>query len=74
MEINPVDQSGVERRHQRDVASRSINVRGVWDRAVDAWLEEDLAELDAIWDQIIEDIAPSTTRTATSPPSAGPPE
>ncbi|MEV5295383.1 transcriptional regulator [Streptomyces sp. NPDC053741] len=56
VEINPVDQSGVEPRHQRDVASRSINVRGVWDRAVEAWLEEDLAELDAIWDQIIEDI------------------
>ena len=56
VEINPVDQSGVERRHQRDVASRSIKVRGVWDRAVDAWLDEDLAELDAIWDQIIVDI------------------
>ncbi|MFD4693220.1 transcriptional regulator [Streptomyces sp. NPDC058463] len=56
VEINPVDQSGVERKHQRDVASRSINVRGVWDRAVDAWLDEDLQELDAIWDQIIEDI------------------
>ncbi|GAA2955468.1 MULTISPECIES: transcriptional regulator [Streptomyces] len=56
VEINPVDQSGVERRHQRDVASRSISVRGVWDRAVDAWLEEDLAELDSVWDQIIEDI------------------
>ncbi|WP_432106036.1 transcriptional regulator [Streptomyces sp. bgisy091] len=56
VEINPVDQSRVERRHQREVASRSINVRGVWDRAVDAWLEEDLAELDTIWDQIIEDI------------------
>ncbi|MFD9502462.1 transcriptional regulator [Streptomyces sp. NPDC060035] len=56
VEINPVDQTGVERKHQRDVASRSINVRGAWDRAVDAWLDEDLAELDAIWDQIIEDI------------------
>lgn len=28
----------------------------MWDRAVDAWLAEGLAELDAIWDQIIEDI------------------
>ncbi|MFJ4839313.1 transcriptional regulator [Streptomyces sp. NPDC088746] len=56
VEINPVDQSGVGRRHQRELASRSINVRGVWDRAVDAWLEEDLAGLDAVWDQIIEDI------------------
>ncbi|WP_329214787.1 hypothetical protein OG257_36945 [Streptomyces sp. NBC_00683] len=41
---------------QLDVASRSINARGVWGRAVDAWIEEDLAELDVIWDQIIEDI------------------
>ncbi|WP_329046703.1 transcriptional regulator [Streptomyces sp. NBC_01422] len=56
VEINPVDQSRVERRHQRDVAGRSINVRGVWDRAVDAWLDEDLGELDAIWDEIIQDI------------------
>ncbi|MFD9789244.1 hypothetical protein ACFWXZ_28375 [[Kitasatospora] papulosa] len=56
MEINPVGQSGVERRHWRDVGSRSINPRDVWDRMVDARLAEDLSELDAIWEQIIEDI------------------
>ncbi|WP_329212529.1 transcriptional regulator [Streptomyces sp. NBC_01708] len=56
VEINPVDQSGVERKHQRDVASRNINVRGVWDRAVDAWIDDDFEELDAIWDEIIQDI------------------
>ncbi|WP_331730698.1 transcriptional regulator [Streptomyces sp. NBC_01174] len=56
VEINPVDQSGVERKHQRDVASRNINVRGVWDRAVDAWIDDDFEELDAIWDEIIRDI------------------
>lgn len=56
VEINPVDQSEVERKYRRDLAGRSINVRGVWDRAVDAWLDDDAQELDAIWDRIIEDL------------------
>ncbi|WP_331722496.1 transcriptional regulator [Streptomyces anulatus] len=56
VEINPVDQTGVDRKHQRDLSTRSISVRGVWDRAVDAWMNDDLAELDAIWDDIIEDL------------------
>jgi len=56
VEINPVDQSRVEGRHQRDLSSRSITVRGVWDRAVDAWMNDDVDELDAIWDDIIEDL------------------
>ncbi|MEU0300608.1 transcriptional regulator [Streptomyces sp. NPDC006175] len=56
VEINPVDQSRVEGKHQRDLSSRSITVRGVWDRAVDAWMDDDLEELDAIWDLIIEDL------------------
>ncbi|WP_331757267.1 transcriptional regulator (plasmid) [Streptomyces sp. NBC_01525] len=54
IEIDPVDQSQVERRHQRDLQTRSINVRGgVWDRAVDAWIDGNTDELDAIWDEII---------------------
>ncbi|WP_432004235.1 transcriptional regulator [Streptomyces sioyaensis] len=54
IEIDPVDQSQVHRRHQRDLETRSINVRGgVWDRAVDAWIDGDRHELDAIWDEII---------------------
>ncbi|MFJ6614819.1 transcriptional regulator [Streptomyces sp. NPDC091289] len=56
VEINPVDQTAVERKYRRDLVSRSINVRGVWDRAVDAWLDDDAQELDAIWDRIIEDL------------------
>ncbi|MFD6656144.1 transcriptional regulator [Streptomyces parvus] len=56
VEINPVDQTGVDRKHQRDLSTRSISVRGIWDRAVDAWMNDDLAELDAIWDSIIEDL------------------
>ncbi|MFD7973906.1 transcriptional regulator [Streptomyces clavifer] len=56
IEINPVDQSRVEGKRQRDLSSRSISVRGVWDRAVDAWINDDVAELDAIWDDIIQDL------------------
>jgi hypothetical protein len=56
VEINPVDQSRVEGKHQRDLSSRSISVRGVWDRAVDAWIDDDVQELDAIWDDIIQDL------------------
>ncbi|MET8182475.1 transcriptional regulator [Streptomyces sp. NPDC005336] len=54
IEIDPVDQSAVERRHQRDLATRDINVRRVWDRTVDAWIAEDTGELEAIWDDIIQ--------------------
>ncbi|KAK1184423.1 transcriptional regulator [Streptomyces sp. NBS 14/10] len=55
IEIDPVDQSHVQHRHQRDLQTRNINVRGaVWDRAVDAWIAEDTQELEAIWDDIIQ--------------------
>ncbi|MEU7347970.1 transcriptional regulator [Streptomyces bacillaris] len=54
VEINPVNQAGVEQKYRRDLASRSVNVRGVWDRAVDAWMDDDLAELDAVWDEILD--------------------
>ncbi|WP_030703959.1 MULTISPECIES: hypothetical protein [unclassified Streptomyces] len=54
VEINPVDQRGVEQKYKRDLAPRSISVRGVWDRAVDAWMDDDLDELDAVWDEILD--------------------
>ncbi|MEV7275158.1 transcriptional regulator [Streptomyces bacillaris] len=54
VEINPVNQTGVEQKYRRDLAPRSVNVRGVWDRAVDAWMDDDLAELDAVWDEILD--------------------
>ena len=53
IEIDPVDQTAVERKHQRDLETRNISVRGVWDRAVDAWIDGDDQELEAIWDEII---------------------
>ncbi|MFI8201016.1 transcriptional regulator [Streptomyces sp. NPDC085942] len=54
VEINPVNQSGVEQKYRRDLSPRSINVRGVWDRAVDAWMDGDLEELDAVWDEVLD--------------------
>ncbi|MYX04216.1 MULTISPECIES: transcriptional regulator [unclassified Streptomyces] len=54
VEINPVNQRGVEQKYQRDLAPRSVNVRGVWDRAVDAWMDDDLDELDAVWDEVLD--------------------
>ncbi|WOP07049.1 transcriptional regulator [Streptomyces cyaneofuscatus] len=54
VEINPVNQGGVEQKYRRDLAPRSINVRGVWDRAVDAWMDDDLEELDAVWDEVLD--------------------
>ncbi|MFF1917029.1 transcriptional regulator [Streptomyces sp. NPDC058239] len=53
IEIDPADQSRVDRRHQRDLETRDISVRGVWDRAVDAWIDGDEQELEAVWDDII---------------------
>lgn len=53
IEIDPADQSRVARPHQRDLETRDINVRNVWDRAVDAWNDGNNQELEAIWDEII---------------------
>ncbi|MEU8669451.1 transcriptional regulator [Streptomyces anulatus] len=54
VEINPVNQTGVDDRYRRDLSPRSVSVRGVWDRAVDAWMDDDLDELDAVWDEILD--------------------
>ncbi|MFF9579643.1 transcriptional regulator [Streptomyces rubiginosohelvolus] len=54
VEINPVNQGGVEQKYRRDLAPRSVNVRGVWDRAVDAWMDDDQDELDAVWDEVLD--------------------
>ncbi|MDT0446353.1 transcriptional regulator [Streptomyces johnsoniae] len=57
IEIDPVDQSRVERRHRRDLQVRHLNVRPrIWDAAVDAWLAEDESTLDTIWDDLIHDL------------------
>jgi hypothetical protein len=44
---------GINRR-RRDLAPRSVNLRGaVWGDMVDAWLTDDIEALDEIWDDVI---------------------
>ncbi|MEN2424281.1 transcriptional regulator [Streptomyces rimosus] len=57
IEINPVDQTRVEARHQRDLSTRRLTVRPrFWDAAVDAWLADDADALDRIWGDLIPDL------------------
>ncbi|MFF2813127.1 hypothetical protein ACFVT2_39375 [Streptomyces sp. NPDC058000] len=57
IEINPVDQTHVEARHQRDLNTRPLTVRPrYWDAAVDAWLADDAEALDRVWDDLIPDL------------------
>ena len=61
IEIQPVDQRDVQRRHPgraRDISVRRITVRGhrIWDDIVDGWIEENTELLDAAWDDIIYDL------------------
>ncbi|WP_340563357.1 transcriptional regulator [Streptomyces sp. GSL17-111] len=57
VEIDPVDQREVALRHRRDVQPRRITVRPrLWNAAVDAWLIEDTATLDAVWDEVIHEL------------------
>ncbi|MDT0382417.1 transcriptional regulator [Streptomyces sp. DSM 42041] len=54
IEIDPVDQTSVDRRHRRDLSVRRLTVRPHhWHTAVDAWLTHDHETLDTIWDEII---------------------
>ncbi len=54
VEIYPVDQTNVLTPRRRDLAPRSVTIRGtVWDDIVDAWINDDLDTLDEIWDDII---------------------
>ncbi len=57
IEINPVDQTLAEGRHQRDLATRRLPISSrVWDAAVDAWLADDADALDRIWDDLIPEL------------------
>lgn len=63
VEINPVNESRVDRKHQRGeglrrrLSTRDVNVRDLdlWDRAVDAWMDDDEGELEDVWQQICQD-------------------
>jgi hypothetical protein len=57
IEIDPVDQRGVQIPHRRDLPVRHTTVRPrIWDAAVDAWLDEDYEAMEAVWDEIIMDL------------------
>ncbi|WP_431782415.1 transcriptional regulator [Streptomyces chumphonensis] len=57
IEIDPVDQTRVDPRHRRDLQTRRLTVRPRhWDVAVDAWLNDDAETLDAVWDEVIQDL------------------
>ncbi|MCY0923441.1 MULTISPECIES: hypothetical protein [unclassified Streptomyces] len=57
IEIYPVDQTLVdEKRRRPTVSERSVQARYIWDDAVDAWSQGDLAALDEIWDDVITDL------------------
>ena len=56
VEIHPVNQSSVVPGRQRDLNSRSITVRYVWDQLVDAYEDRDLEAMDDVWEDIIGDL------------------
>ncbi|EST25352.1 hypothetical protein N566_24525, partial [Streptomycetaceae bacterium MP113-05] len=57
IEIDPVDQTAVDRRHRRDLTTRRLTVRPHhWEAAVEAWLTDDDQALDTVWDDIITGI------------------
>lgn len=57
VEIDPVDQTAVELRHRRDLSVRRLTIRPRhWNTAIDAWLTDDTETLDAVWDEVIQDI------------------
>ncbi|MEV6212015.1 hypothetical protein [Kitasatospora sp. NPDC051914] len=57
IEIHPVNQEPVTPKYRRDnLRLRSIQVRYVWDEAVDAMVDGDEAKLEEIWDDVIADL------------------
>ncbi|MGW0836398.1 helix-turn-helix domain-containing protein [Streptomyces prunicolor] len=54
VEIHPLNQSQVDRPHQRSVEFRTLNIRH-WDRIVTAWAAGDNQALDDAWvDQVVD--------------------
>ncbi|MEV6319450.1 hypothetical protein [Streptomyces sp. NPDC051776] len=56
VEIYPVDQTDVTPGRVRVIEQRTLQVRYGWDDIVDAWAARDLDELDAIWEDTINEI------------------
>ncbi|MEU3564183.1 hypothetical protein [Kitasatospora sp. NPDC006786] len=56
MEIHPIDQTLVDEPRRRDIRVRTVQVRYVWDDAVDALTTGDADKLEEIWDDVIADL------------------
>ncbi|CAM5513053.1 Transcriptional regulator OS=Streptomyces rimosus subsp. rimosus (strain ATCC / DSM 40260 / JCM 4667 / NRRL 2234) OX=1265868 GN=SRIM_040555 PE=4 SV=1 [Streptomyces rimosus subsp. rimosus] len=57
IEINPVDETRVEGRHQRDLLPDGCpHAPASGTPAVDAWLADDAEALDRIWDDLITEL------------------
>jgi hypothetical protein len=55
IEIHPEGQGKVVPQYRRDLSVRTINVRD-WGSIVDAWVDDDDAMMEAIWDDICGDV------------------
>ncbi|MFJ8473608.1 hypothetical protein [Kitasatospora sp. NPDC094011] len=57
MEIHPVNQDLVDEPRRRDnLRIRPLQVRYIWDDAVDALTTADADKLEEIWDDVISDL------------------
>ncbi|MFE3124016.1 hypothetical protein ACFXHD_11415 [Streptomyces hydrogenans] len=56
MEIYPVDQTHVDTQYRRDLTTRTITVRYIWDDLVKAWADKNSNTVDEIWDDVISDL------------------
>lgn len=62
IEIYPVDESSVPEPFRRtsgtrrNLTSRSVTARYIWDDLVDAWASQDADAIDEIWEDIISDL------------------
>jgi hypothetical protein len=55
VELHPLDQSGVQRRHQRIVPHRRMTIRR-WDHLVSAWAAGDGEQFAQLWDGHLTDL------------------
>lgn len=57
VEIDPVDQRGVAPERRRALPVRHLTLRPhVWDAAVDAWIADDRAAMEDVWEGAVVDI------------------
>ncbi len=71
VEINPGRHAGVDR---RDPVEPECQRAGVRYRAVDAWMDDDLDELDAVWDEVLDLIGSDCDGYSYVSSTAGPPD